>query len=110
MNDAETLIGVLVENSLKNRWTLMTEGDRRCLPAIVSEASPIDLVHYDSDKSHSGRQYGYHLMWQALRPGGIFISDDIQDNLAFREFMERRGVSFAVTEYQGKYVGVARKA
>jgi predicted O-methyltransferase YrrM len=107
----EQWVGVAVPQRLRHRWVLVRQPDRFGLRrAIALHGGTIDLCHYDSDKSRGGRKYGYDLMWQALRPGGIFISDDIQDNLAFREFMEARGVPFAVTEYQGKYVGVARKA
>lgn len=107
----EQWVGIAVPQRLRQRWTLVRQPDRFGLrKAIALHEGTIDLCHYDSDKSHAGREYGYGLMWQALRPGGIFISDDIQDNLAFREFMESRGVPFAITEYEGKYVGIARKA
>src|SRR5439155_16498502 len=84
--------------------------DRRGLETAIAEAGgTIDLCHYDSDKSWWGRQYGFPLLWEALRPGGIFISDDIQDNMAFAEFVAARGLHFSVIEFEGKYVGIARK-
>ena len=46
----------------------------------------LDLCHYDSDKSYYGRRWAYPKLWEALKTGGIFISDDIQDNWAFKEF------------------------
>ena len=70
---------------------------------------PVDLCHYDSDKSYYGRVYGYPLLWDSLKEGGIFISDDIQDNLAFKELVERKKTKFAVTEYEGKYIGITLK-
>lgn len=110
MNNEEW-VGVAVPERLRARWVLVRQPDRFGLrKAISTLGGTVDLCHYDSDKSYGGRQYGYRLMWQALRPGGIFISDDIQDNFAFREFVEARGVPFAITESQGKYVGMARKA
>ena len=69
----------------------------------------IDFCHYDSDKSYYGRTYAYPLLWKSLSPGGVFISDDIQDNLAFKEFVEEKKTDFAVTEYKGKFVGITRK-
>lgn len=48
-------------------------------------------------------------MWEALRPGGVFISDDIQDNFAFREFVEANRLVYAITGYEGKFVGIVRK-
>jgi predicted O-methyltransferase YrrM len=109
--DNEAFVGVAVPQRFRARWTLVRRPDRFGLKsALAGFGGRIDLCHYDSDKSFGGRRYGYRLMWNALRPGGLFISDDIQDNLAFKEFVEEQGCVFAVTRYEGKYVGIARKA
>ena len=42
--------------------------------------------------------------------GGVFISDDIQDNLAFSDFVRATGARFGVIETAGKFVGIAIKA
>jgi predicted O-methyltransferase YrrM len=106
----EAFVGVAVPDGLRERWTLIREPDRNGLrKAIRTFEGRIDLCHYDSDKSYPGRMFAYPLLWDALRPGGLFISDDIQDNFAFRDFFEQRGISFGVTESDGKFVGIARK-
>jgi predicted O-methyltransferase YrrM len=106
----EAIVGVAVPELLRGAWQLVREPDRHGLSkAIGKVGGTIDLCHYDSDKSYRGRQFGYGLMWDALCSGGIFISDDIQDNLAFKEFVEREGAVFAVTAYEKKFVGIARK-
>lgn len=106
----EAWVGVAVPDRLRSRWFLIRKPDRFGLrKAIAHHGGQIDLCHYDSDKSYEGRMYGYGLLWDAVRPGGVFISDDVQDNLAFRHFTERVGAKYAVTEYLGKYVGIARK-
>jgi predicted O-methyltransferase YrrM len=45
----------------------------------------------------------------ALRSGGILIPDDIQDNMAFADFVAERQLNFSVTEYVWKYTGIVRK-
>ena len=106
----EAFVGIVVPERLRSGWTLVRKPDRNGLRrAIRLAGGPLDLAHYDSDKSYYGRQFAFPLIWAALRPGGIFISDDIQDNLAFAEFMEQKGVAFAVTESGGKYVGICVK-
>jgi predicted O-methyltransferase YrrM len=106
----EAFVGVVVPERLRSRWQLIREPDRRGLEkAIASQGGTIDLCHYDSDKSWWGRSYAYPLLWNALRPGGIFISDDIQDNTAFAALVGRLGINFAVTESDGKFVGIIRK-
>ena len=106
----DDLVGIVVPDGLRKSWELVRQPDRNGLKtALALVGGSIDLCHFDSDKSYYGRQFAYPLLWAALAPGGIFISDDIQDNLAFREFVEAKGAHFAVTQSAGKYVGVVRK-
>src|SRR5262249_40277160 len=80
----EAFVGIAVPERLRGRWRLIHAPDRHGLERAIAEAGgTIDLCHYDSDKSWWGRQYGFPLLWEALRPGGVFISDDVQDNMAF---------------------------
>ena len=69
----------------------------------------IDLCHYDSDKSWWGRHYAYPILWDSLKPKGLFISDDIQDNLYFSEFVKNKSLQFVVVKFKEKYVGLIRK-
>lgn len=109
--DYEKWVGLAVPSDFQSRWSVIREPDRFGLGKAISLlGGQIDLCHYDSDKSYAGRRYGYALMWNALRPGGILISDDIEDNLAFRDLVARLKVPFAVIECQGKYVGIVRKS
>jgi len=109
MND-EDFVGIAVPEPLRQSWQLIREPDRNGLKkAITQLGGKIDLCHYDSDKSYQGRKYAYPMLWEALEPGGIFISDDIQDNFAFKEFVEEKSLTFAVTSSGGKYVGIVRK-
>ena len=106
----EDFVGIVVPERLRNQWALVREPDRNGLvKAMARFGGSIDLCHYDSDKSWYGRQFGYRLMWEALRSGGVFISDDIQDNFAFREFVEANQLVYAITGYEDKFVGIARK-
>jgi predicted O-methyltransferase YrrM len=106
----EPFVGVVVPETLRPDWTLIRLPDRNGLKdAIAQFSGSIDFAHYDSDKSYYGRGFAYPLIWHALAPGGVFISDDIQDNLRFAEFVAEKSVSFAVTECAGKFVGICRK-
>lgn len=103
-------VGIVVPDHMRRHWTLIREPDRKGLiKAISLLGGSIDLCHYDSDKSWWGRHYAYPILWGALREGGVFISDDIQDNLYFAEFSQRIAAPFAVTAYEGKFVGIMRK-
>jgi predicted O-methyltransferase YrrM len=77
----EAFVGIVVPLRLRTGWTLVREPDRNGLKhAIRLAGGPLDLAHYDSDKSYYGRRFAFPLIWDALKPGGVFISDDIQDN------------------------------
>jgi predicted O-methyltransferase YrrM len=106
----EPFVGIAVPNELRKNWLIVREPDRHGLrKAVTGFPDGIDIAHYDSDKSYRGRMYAYPILWNALRPGGIFISDDIQDNMAFAAFVDARRLSFAVSTAGGKYVGIAIK-
>jgi predicted O-methyltransferase YrrM len=108
--DNEPFVGIVVPETLRRRWTLIRLPDRNGLKrAIARLGGRIDFCHYDSDKTYYGRSFAYPLMWRALESGGVFISDDIQDNMRFAEFVAEQGVEFTVTECAGKYVGICRK-
>ncbi len=83
--------------------------DRQALPRAIEAGQPFDLCHYDSDKSVRGRLWTYPLLWEALRPGGVLISDDIGDNLAWRAFCDRVNQPSIVIDRGSKFVGVLVK-
>ncbi|MFN7176511.1 MAG: class I SAM-dependent methyltransferase [Thermaurantiacus sp.] len=106
----EAFVGVVVPERLRGGWTLVRQPDRFGLDRAISAlGGTIDLAHYDSDKSWQGRRWAYPRLWAALRPGGLLISDDIQDNMAFAEMVAEMGLPFAVTHSGGKFVGLIRK-
>jgi predicted O-methyltransferase YrrM len=106
----EHYVGIVVPDELKRNWTLIKQPDRRGLIKALSIVNnKIDLCHYDSDKTIPGRRFGYELLWGALKKGGIFISDDIDDNLEFYRFMDIKKARFEVIKCDAKYVGVAIK-
>ncbi|MBB4278588.1 putative O-methyltransferase YrrM [Rhizobium mongolense] len=102
---SEKHVGAAVPPHLRNCWELIREADRSGIGKALGRLYPLDMCHYDSDKSYSGRMFGYSRLWQALRPGGVFISDDIQDNLAFFHFSETVQHKYFVVKSRNKYIG-----
>ena len=87
----ENDVGIVIPQYLKKNWSLIRKPDRPSIMDALNEASgQIDLCHYDSDKSWWGRDFAYPILWNALKSNGIFISDDIQDNLYFSEFVKKK--------------------
>jgi predicted O-methyltransferase YrrM len=105
----ESFVGCVVEDSLKSNWTLIRKPDVQGLAVALKQAKTIELCHYDSDKSYQGRMWASPILWEHLREKGYFIADDINDNIAFKEFCESVERKPIVFESGGKYVGIIRK-
>lgn len=102
----ENLVGVLVEPRLRQGWHLFIDGDRHNLPKILRNIGPIDLFHYDSDKSVSGRNYALDAVRPHLSDRAVLLFDDIQDNDHFERWVTAEALSFRVFEFGGKFVGM----
>ena len=103
-------VGIVVPQNLRKNWTLIRRPDNPgIIIALKKAGGKIDLCHYDSDKSWWGRHYAYPILWKSLSADGLFISDDIEDNLYFSEFVKKHSLNFAVVELDGKFIGLIRK-
>jgi len=111
----EREVGIAVPEALRQFWTLECSPDSVGLPKVLAKAPPIDFCHYDSDKSYEGRLLSYPCLWASLRSGGVFMSDDIGDNTAFRDFAAEVGVAAKVVHAPGsgssgqRYIGIIIK-
>ena len=109
LEDPEKYIGYLAENeSNKDSWFLDIRGDDVALPEIIKkmENKSIDLFHYDSDKSYSGRANAIKSLNSKIKSKTIIIFDDIQNNLHFKDFVEKENKDFYVFEFDGKFTGI----
>jgi hypothetical protein len=66
-------IGLLVPAELRSSWRLFTDGDRINLPKILKVSGPIDLFHYDSDKTYRGRSFALDLVRPHLAAGASLV-------------------------------------
>lgn len=104
--NGDQYVGYVVPENLKANWKLFRHADKESLPKILAEVPEIDVVHYDSDKAYEGMFWAYNELYPRLRKGGVFISDDINDNSAFQDFCEKNGIEPTVVDFEGKYVGI----
>jgi predicted O-methyltransferase YrrM len=106
LDDPERYVGCLVDDRLRDGWHLAVNGDRANLAELLPQMGPIDLVHYDSDKSVEGRQFVMDAIAGQLSPEAVIVMDDIDDNTFFRDWIERSGRSCRVFARGRKYVGL----
>ena len=107
IENPEQYVGVVVDPALKSRWSLFLKGDDSNIPDILSRAGTIDLFHYDSDKSYTGRTKTMNRVRPHMSEGALVVMDDIQDNAYFHDLVKPLPTgSFHVIFYQGKYIGL----
>lgn len=106
----EPYVGCVVSEELRSKWQIIKNADRQALPEAIKILKQIDMCHYDSDKSYDGRMWAFPILWNALRHGGFFISDDIGDNVAFRVFSDMVKCNPIVIKVDNKYVGILVKS
>lgn len=103
----ENYIGIVVEQSLKKDWILYLDGDEANLPKIANIVDKVDIFHYDSDKSYSGRKFAIRIIEKLMDRNGIIVIDDIQNNSYFYDYVkEKRPRAWHVFKFEGKYVGM----
>jgi predicted O-methyltransferase YrrM len=108
--ESDPWMACVVPTPLRWGWTLIRKPDRDALPALMRDLGTIDFAHYDSDKSYDGRLFAYRLLYRHLSPGGVLMSDDVDDNLGFRDFTRGLGLQPLVLRRQdGRYVGLVQK-
>ena len=109
LKDPEKHIGLLVQDkNLKKRWHLDIRGDEIALPKIskLLGNTKIDLFHYDSDKSYSGRDFAIKTLRYNFSQNCIIIFDDIHNNLHFKDFLKNENQKHQIIEFKGKYLGI----
>jgi predicted O-methyltransferase YrrM len=84
-------VGHLVPGRLRHRWSLELGPSRRVLPGLIERAGPIDIFLHDADHTYEAQMEEYRTAWRQLKPGGILLSDDV-NNAAFVEFASEVGV------------------
>lgn len=105
--EPERYVGLLVDDTLRHRWTLYNRGDRDGLARIAAQVSRVDLFHYDSDKRYSGRAAALAAVGGLLDADSLMVMDDAGDDGFFRDWVADRGLPWRVFDFEGKYVGLA---
>ena len=105
------LIGFVVSDVYQKNWSLLRMPDMNGLLKAIKMhgTNQIDFIHYDSDKSYYGRKWSQPIIMNALKENGIFVSDDINDNFAFKDFVEENNLNYHIIEHAGKFVGIIKK-
>ena len=109
LKNPENYVGFLAKKEINYKdWFLDIRGDEIALQNISSMIpdSSVNIFHYDSDKSYSGRLKAYNIIKRKLSEDAIIIYDDIQNNFHFKDLVNNLKVNYHIFEFKGKYLGV----
>jgi Methyltransferase domain len=81
-------VGLAVGNPPPRRWSYLKGSSRRRLPGLLAYLGQIDLFIHDSLHSERNLRFELDRAWQALRPGGALVIDDIDANWGFHSFTQ----------------------
>jgi predicted O-methyltransferase YrrM len=84
--ESESFVGFLVPNDMRRRWRLCRGQCRRLLPHVLAELDHLDVFVHDSLHTYRHMNWEFRSVWPKLRPGGVLISDDVDQNGAFLDF------------------------
>lgn len=99
-------VGIMVDEQLRDRWTLLLGSDQEHLPeALRLVGGEVDFFHYDSDKEYEGRERTMATVEPALSRDATVVFDDIRDNSHFADYVRQTGKQFAVVGMKEGLVG-----
>ena len=93
---------IAVAPELEPLWTYVRGSSRRRLPPLLAEVGSIDVFVHDSLHTADTMGFEFRCAWDALRVGGVMMSDDIDDSLAFEDFVEGHGGTAVVGRESSK--------
>ena len=107
IQNPEKYIGILVPDNLKGtHWNLKTNGDTKNLNEFLKYKKDLyQIIHYDSDKRKQSKKLFIEKITPYLSPNAVFIVDDIQDNLAFKEYVLSHKLNYRIFQYESKFLG-----
>lgn len=89
-NEGDT--GWVVPQELRGPWELNFGDTKETLPAFFKEQSQVDIFFHDSGHSYEHMKFEFEISWPHIRNKGILLSDDVDENEAFPEFVEKHQI------------------
>lgn len=90
-------IGWLVPDELKHRWNFSLGDSKEVVPKMLSEVKIVDIFMHDSLHTYEHMSFEFRTAWEYLREGGVLITDDIDQNRSFEDFIKWKNPSRIAT-------------
>ena len=101
-------IGGVIPLPLRSRWTLILGNSHEILPRVLAKQGSISMFVHDSLHTYDHMMAEYRLGYDALEPGGLLVSDDVNYNSAWSDFcksknQESKTISKGLGERAGRF-------
>ncbi len=83
---------VLVDETAWPNWTYIRGSSRRTMAPTCASIDSIDIFIHDSLHTRQTMRYEFENAWPFMRSGALLVSDDVEGNSAFVDFVTSRGV------------------
>ncbi len=77
--------GWIVEDELRENWSLIFGKSSYRLPALLKQLKEIDFFMHDSEHSYKNMKFEFLCAIKHLKKGGIILSDDASSNNSLQE-------------------------
>ena len=86
--DVSDDVGQLIEFEERKWWNLhiLKAPQRASFHQVLDSISPLDVFFHDSDHTYGWQIFEYRAAFKNISPGGVFLSDDVDHNMAFYDF------------------------
>ncbi len=98
--------GWMVPETLKSKWRLMLGDTKDLLPSLLNELKKVDIFFHDSDHSYENMKFEFDTVLPYLSKNGYIISDDIDKNSAFEEFVYKNNLMSFIFRSKGGTVSI----
>jgi predicted O-methyltransferase YrrM len=83
--------GWVIPDSLRHRHSLHLGKSQELLPKLLTEEGSIDVFLHDSDHCYTHMMFELCLAYHFVSDGGWILSDNIEQNAAFSDFVRAAG-------------------
>jgi hypothetical protein len=106
---ADSFVGCVIPPSLTERWRLVRGLSKNLLPELLPELGTVDVFVHDSLHTYQNMRREFELVTPYLGRPSALISDDVEGNSAFQEWVERYRPDFSAVvreESKGSLLGI----
>lgn len=87
-------IGFMVPESLRERWQLVIGFSWDVLEPLLQKLGRVDLFFHDSEHNYKTMIFEYDITWRYLATDGLIVSDNIEFNNAFDDFVKSKNALY----------------